>query len=357
MSKKNKKIKLFLGAYVNFPNAQNINCDHIARYIDKEKFEVHTMYTDKMPIDKQEYKNLGIHLHRLIHHRFIWYWCKWLTMFFGKYDIYYLPKREKMDESISKLHRGKQGVFVASVENVIEEQENNTPKFRDYFLKLMDHSFAISDCIAQSVKKYWNVDMSVLHLGIDPIEAKLQEKNGINNVVWVGSLIERKRPLLLLECAKKFPSIHFTMIGDGDKQNIVKEEIKNQDIKNVTLTGRISNNEVYTLMANNDLLLMTSRNEGLPKVIQEAALLGLPSIYIGECYDVDFIESGVNGIKVMNLEEMIEKIQFLIDKPEELKSMSQNAIDSVQEYLWPNLIKDYEHYFTKVYNENKGQNI
>lgn len=49
----NKKIKIFLGGYVNFPNAQNVNCDNIARYLDKEKFEVHTMYTNKKAIDKR----------------------------------------------------------------------------------------------------------------------------------------------------------------------------------------------------------------------------------------------------------------------------------------------------------------
>ena len=47
-----KKIKIFLGAYVNFPNAQNINCDNIAKYIDKEKFDVHVMYTNKKQINR-----------------------------------------------------------------------------------------------------------------------------------------------------------------------------------------------------------------------------------------------------------------------------------------------------------------
>ena len=239
MSKKqrNEKIKLFLGAYVNHANAQNINCDHIARYIDKDRFDVHTVYTSSLPVDKEYYKKNNIKLHKVINHRYIRFWTKVLPMLFGKYDVYYLPKRESMDECVAKLYKGKQGVFTASVENVVEEIENNNPKFRDYFLKLMDHSFAISDCIAQSVKKYWDVDMPVLHLGIDPIEAQIKEKKEIKNVVWVGSLIERKRPLLLLECAKKFPSINFTMIGDGDKQDIVKEEISKYGLKNVTLTG------------------------------------------------------------------------------------------------------------------------
>ncbi|MBQ8859905.1 MAG: glycosyltransferase [Ruminococcus sp.] len=357
MSKKNKKIKLFLGAYVNFPNAQNINCDHIARYIDKEKFEVHTMYTDKMPINKQEYKKLGIHLHRLIHHRFIWYWCKWLTMFFGKYDIYYLPKTEPMDWSFAKLFKGKKCKFVGSVEGVVTDTENNSPEFIYYYTKLMDNSFAISKCIAESVKEKWKYDMPVLPLGVDPMDIEFEHKECLKNIIWVGNIKANKRPMYLIECAKRFPSINFTMIGDGDIQDAVKEEIRKHNLQNVKLTGRISNSKVYENMRKNDLFLMTSKNEGLPKVIQEAAQCGLPSIYIGECYDVDFIESGINGIKVMNLEEMIEKIQFLIDNPEKLQNMSQNAIESVQEYLWPNLIKDYEHYFTKVYNENKGQNV
>ena len=45
---------------MNFPNAQNVNCDNIARYLDKEKFEVHTMYTNKKAIDKQIYKDQGM---------------------------------------------------------------------------------------------------------------------------------------------------------------------------------------------------------------------------------------------------------------------------------------------------------
>ena len=102
-----KKIKIFLGAYVNFPNAQNINCDNIAKYLDKDKFEVHTMYTSKMPIDKKRYKDMGIKLHRLWHRRIVWKWSKLWEMRRAKCDIYYLPKSEIMDEQFAKKHKGK----------------------------------------------------------------------------------------------------------------------------------------------------------------------------------------------------------------------------------------------------------
>lgn len=137
-----KKIKIFLGAYVNFPNAQNVNCDNIARYLDKNKFEVHTMYTHKKTIDKKLYKDQGIHLHKLIHHRFIWYWSKYLTMILGNYDIYYLPKIEEMDRRFAKKHKRK--ICISSVEGVITENTNNTEEFKDYYIKDMTSFFPLA---------------------------------------------------------------------------------------------------------------------------------------------------------------------------------------------------------------------
>lgn len=351
----NKKLKLFLGAYVNFANSQNINCDHIARYIDKEKFEVHAMYTTMCPIDKAEYKKLGIHLHKLIHHRYIWYWCKYLTMLFGKYDIYYLPKQEPMDKRIANRLKGKRGIYISSVEGVVTDKVNNTTEYREYFTNYMDANFAISKCISDSVKKHWDYDIPVLPLGVDPIDINNRRRKEIKRVVWVGNIKANKRPLYLIECAKAFPQLQFTMVGDGDMQKEVEETIRDYNLTNVTLTGRLPNNQVYEKMMDGDLFLMTSENEGLPKVTQEAAQCGLPSIYIGENYDVDFIENGMNGVKVMSLDEMKSKIQWLLDNPAEYAKMSQKAQESVQGYLWPKLIKKYEEYFENVYKQyHKG---
>lgn len=350
----NKKLKLFLGAYVNFANAQNINCDHIARYIDKDKFEVHTMYTTMCPIDKTEYKKLGIHLHKLIHHRYIWYWCKYLTMLFGKYDIYYLPKQEPMDKRFASKHKDK--IFVGSVEGVVGEQiPDSDIEAEKYFNELMTSYFSISNCIENSVKRFWKKDTEVLYLGIDESEGKVRKHESVKNIVWIGSIIDRKRPELYLECAKAFPELQFVMIGDGDKQAAVKKQIKENNLNNISLLGRIPNEEVYKEINKADLLLMTSDKEGLPKVIGEAMVCGVPAIYINECYDVDYVESGLNGFAVKDLDEMKSKLQWLIDNPAEYAKMSQKAQESVQEYLWPELIKKYEEYFENVYKQyHKG---
>lgn len=355
-----KKIKIFLGGYVNFPNAQNINCDNIAKYLDKEKFEVHTMYTSRKPIDKVTYKEANIKLHKLIHHRFVWYWCKWLTMLLGNYDIYYLPKVEKQDRSFAMKFKGTRKVFIASLEGVVTENTNNSDEYRDYFLKVMDSSFAISECIAESVKRFWNVNMPVLPLGTVELDKNgIQDHKEIKNIIWVGNIKSNKRPQFLLQCAENFPNINFTMVGDGDMLEEIQQKIRDKKIQNVRLTGRIPNNEVYEIMKGNDLLLMTSEYEGLPKVIQEAAQCGLPSVYIAENYSVDFIKDFENGFAVQNVSQMIEKVQFLLENPDKYSEMSKNAYQEIQQYNWKKIIKQYEKYFIKeyeIYSRGKENN-
>jgi len=347
-----EKIKIFLGAYVNFPNAQNINSDNIAKYLDKDKFEVHAMYTPKMPIDKEAYKEKGIILHKLWHRRFVWKWSKLHQMKKANCNVYYLPKSEIMDVTFSKKHKGKGKVFVSSVEGVVGEQIPADDMYqKTFFNECMDSYFSISACVKESVKKCWDYDSDVLYLGVNQIAKESVEKKEIKNVIWIGSVIDRKRPKLLLDCAKAFPNLNFTMIGDGYLSNEIVDLIEKENHTNVRYLGRIPNDKVYEELKSADLLLMTSDKEGLPKVIAEAMMFSAPSIYINECYNVDYIENGENGFGVRDVEEMKEKVQYLIDNPDVYQKLSKNAFDTVQNYTWSNLIKGYEEWFIKAYEK------
>ena len=346
------KTKIFLGAYVNFPNAQNVNCDHIAKHLDKEKFEVHTLYTHKRIVDKAAYKAAGIHLHKLIHHRYIWFWCKLFAMWKADCDIYYLPKMEQMDRLFAKWNRNSKKLFISSVEGVVGAQVDANDRETLAYYELMDDYFSISDCIRESVKKYWGVDTQTLHLGVDELGGHTA-KTDVKNIIWTGSMIERKRPQYLIEIAKRFPHLHFTMVGNGDMDGQIQEKIAEYGLKNVTLTGRIPNEKVYEKMQESDLLLMTSEFEGLPKVIQEAAQCGLPSIYMAENYKVDFLKDGVNGYEAYSLDQMMEKLTYLLENPDIYREMSQNAAQIIQEYTWENLIPKYEEYFLRKLEEKR----
>ena len=145
------------------------------------------------------------------------------------------------------------------------------------------------------------------------------------------------------------------MIGDGEKLATIKKMVQKRQLKNFRLTGRISNLKVYDELENADLLLMTSNKEGLPKVIGEAMISGVPTIYINEHYDVDYIQNGVNGYAVQNLEEMLQKIQELVDNPQKYQVMSANALETISDYTWQKLIKEYERYFIEQYQKKSSE--
>ena len=45
---KTKKIKVFLGGYVNCTNAQNLNCRALAKYLDKDEAEYYTQTAKRL---------------------------------------------------------------------------------------------------------------------------------------------------------------------------------------------------------------------------------------------------------------------------------------------------------------------
>ncbi len=347
---KTKKIKIMLAGFVNHPNAQNINCDNIARRLDKNKFEVHALYCSDSPIDKSVYKKLGVKLHYVNLHRVLYDITFPLAMR-GNYDIYYMPKTDIRFYNFAKKYKGKK-LMVSSVESVITETAELNEYYQEYLTQLMNDIFSISSCIKESVKNRYGVNTSVLPLGVSKLEnVNVKERKNVQNVIWVGNLKANKRPLYLAECAKAFPKLNFTMIGDGDMQADVEKFILDNNLGNLTLTGRIANSKVYEYMQDADLLLMTSENEGLPKVIQEAAQCGVPSIYIANCYTVDFIENGKNGYAVYSLEEMIEKINYLIENEQEYQQVSKKAKESVQNFTWDNLMPRFEQWFIERFEQ------
>ena len=52
-----KKIKIFLGAFVNYQAAQNINCRSLSKHLDKDKFEVYHRLYDTLNITVVSDKN------------------------------------------------------------------------------------------------------------------------------------------------------------------------------------------------------------------------------------------------------------------------------------------------------------
>ena len=111
------------------------------------------------------------------------------------------------------------------------------------------------------------------------------------------------------------------------------------DVHNVIFHGTLNHKELNSLFEKIDLHVLPSRSEGFPKVILECASAGVPSLVFSDYGANDWLKA---GFVVNTIEEMENKISYLINYPEKLSIESQKCITFSQEYDWKKIIKKWE---------------
>lgn len=115
--------------------------------------------------------------------------------------------------------------------------------------------------------------------GIEPLKMPTRESAAINlgidagiiTVAWLGRMVDVKNPLLALEIAALLPEYQFILAGDGE----LLEACRSRAPHNAHILGWASREQV---LAASDLLLMTSRSEGMPLAAIEAQMAGKPVV-------------------------------------------------------------------------------
>ena len=154
----------------------------------------------------------------------------------------------------------------------------------------------------------------------------------IRNFIYVGTLIKRKFPSVVVEAlAKAYNNESFSIkyVGTGaETQHIEKVAIKNNVKQNVHLLGRIDRKDVLKNVDKSQVFVMISRGEAFGLVYLEAMARGCITIASrGEGFD-GIIKDGINGFlcEAGNADELaaiISKIRRMSN--DSLQVISKNA--------------------------------
>ncbi len=201
------RIKILLASYVNYPNAQNINCDNIAKHLDKNKFDVHVLYLGGKPMDVDKYKNRGITPHYVNQHRYLHQLTLKKALVLDNYDIYYMPKLDQPFLWFADRF-GDKRLLVSSIEGVITEHEVNEEHlwYQKFMLQDMYDVFSISNCIKNSVQKYYNKNTDVLPLGVRRLKITESVHTDVKNIIWSATLKQTNVRCCFFNVPKNFPS-------------------------------------------------------------------------------------------------------------------------------------------------------
>lgn len=111
-------------------------------------------------------------------------------------------------------------------------------------------------------------------------------------LVWIGSLTEEKDPLAAIDIVVSLPRVGLLMCGDGPLAPEIRRRSSTLDAP-VRLLGAVD--DIGHVLAAADALLLTSRTEGVPGVIIEAGLSGIPAVATDVGGVGWLIEDGVTG--------------------------------------------------------------
>lgn len=203
-------------------------------------------------------------------------------------------------------------------------------------LKKMDMCVCVSDKVKKSYSETYGIDkIQTVHnvMDVEKIKNSAEEQidykfsKDVFNLISVGRVEAQKNYTRFVNVHKKLIeegyNINSFIIGDG----IELEELKSLVMKNgnedtFKFLGRKDNPYPYVKEA--DLFVLSSNLEGLPTVLYEAAILGIPAISTDVAGAKEILGSTYGMVVNNDDNSLYEGIKEILDKPELLKRYREN---------------------------------
>lgn len=156
-------------------------------------------------------------------------------------------------------------------------------------------------------------------------------------LLFVGRLIPDKRataiPAALAVARRRIPDLRAAIVGVGPERQRLQEEIDRLELgAGCELLGRVSDEELESLLSRAAVLVNPSAREGFGLVIAEAAAVGTPSVVVeGEDNAaIDLVAEGVNGTVAASAdaEELGSAILSMVEAGAPLRRSTKEWFDS-----------------------------
>lgn len=221
----------------------------------------------------------------------------------------------------------------------------------------VDAQVAVSKAVEESVKKYLGYRMTKknIYLIYNSIpfpkrEETIKNPNKNNNLEFVigtaARLTEQKGVKYLIEAAEivlnQYPNVKFLIAGDGELKDELIWKISQSGLSDqIKLIGKHPN--IYKFLSEIDLFVLPSLWEGLPTVILEAMLAGVPIIATNIPGTDELIKDGKNGwlVPPKNSVELAKKIILAINSPTTLKKFVEEGNRIVNLFSMEKIADEY----------------
>jgi glycosyltransferase involved in cell wall biosynthesis len=227
----------------------------------------------------------------------------------------------------------------------LEEIRNSNRQFIKNLLESADQVIAVSHFVRKVLRTHLGIDSKVIYNGVDTEffkpergSKKVLERYKLDKplVLYVGRLIGKKRPDLVLEMAEKFKEATFAIRGDG---RFLREKIPN----NVKFLPFLREIELAELFATSDIFLFPSEHEPFGLVTIEAMSSGTPVIGHNSGGTKEIVKDGETGFLTDNTtSDLSEKLSKLLEDENLRRKMGEKARERVKnKFSLHRMVREY----------------
>lgn len=185
----------------------------------------------------------------------------------------------------------------------------------------------------------------------DKFKPTLKDKRSEYTYLFVGSLHDKKNPLMLLNSFislyKRDRSLRLILAGEGELSRELKNIVSNNRLDDiVSFPGFLKGDEVAALMSVSDCFILPSRFETFGIVVIEAMASGLPVIVTRSGGPESFVKDGENGIIIDQNQDQLKTAMLRVKKRSwDSKLIRQYVVDNFSEDA---VIKLLEKIYTNI---------
>lgn len=192
-----------------------------------------------------------------------------------------------------------------------------------------------------------------MNFGPSRIKKELNLPETIPLVIQVACFKPQKAPLDFIDMAneviRKTSNVHFLMMGDGELRTFIEDKINQLHLSPyITLLGW--RRDIPDLLAESDVFVLSSLWEGLPRVLIEARLSGLPIVTTNIEGAEEMVENGKTGFIVPKKDylALAGKVLYLLQNPFVAKKMGEAARAVSVEFDIDEMVRRQEQLYLKL---------
>jgi glycosyltransferase involved in cell wall biosynthesis len=150
-------------------------------------------------------------------------------------------------------------------------------------------------------------------------------------------------------------NVQLRLVGDGALRSTLESRVDSLDIReNVTFVGAVgAGAPLWQELDAADLFVMPSRAEGLPRALVEAMARGLPAIS-SDVGGVSELLTTENLLRVDDVSQLAEKIEFLLSHPEVLASMSAENLQNAERFAHQEVNRKIRQFYQAIYERSEA---